>query len=141
MPLKKPNSMDECIYFTNRIVGNGRATAWVFRKECPKCKGIMGKPIKKNGKIDKKADNYVCYQCNYLESNEDVEKNLTVNVDYKCPHCGNEGEATTEYQRKSFEGVQAYVFLCGKCGKKIGITKKLKEGKKKKGKEEDTSDE
>src|SRR3989344_242866 len=132
MKLKKPESMDECIYFTNRIIGNGRATAWVFRKECPKCKGIMGKPIKKNGKIDKKADNYVCYQCNYSESNEDVEKNLTVNVDYKCPHCGNEGEATTEYQRKCFEGVQAYVFLCGKCGKKIGITKKLKEGKKKK---------
>jgi len=136
MALKKPNSVEECVYFTNRIIGDGRATAWVFRKECPKCKkGIMGKPIKKNGKADKKAENYVCYSCGYTESNEKVENSLTVNVDYKCPACGNEGEATTEYKRKTFEGVPSYVFECQKCHKKIGITKKLKESKKNKGKD------
>lgn len=132
MPLKKPNSMDECVYFTNRTFDSGRATAWVFRKECPKCrKGIMGKPMKKGGKVDKKADCYVCYSCNYSESNEQVENNLALNVEYKCPHCGNEGEATTEYKRKTFEGVPSYVFECWNCKKKIGLAKKLKEGKKK----------
>lgn len=131
MALKKPSSMEECIYFTNRIIDSGHAMAWVFRKECPKCKGIMGKPQKKNGKLDKKADHYVCYSCGYAESNEQVENSLLINVEYKCPHCENEGGTTTEYKRKSFEGVQSYVFECQKCKKKIGLTKKLKETKKK----------
>ena len=124
--------MDECVYFTNRTFDAGRAMAWVFRKQCPQCKnGIMGKPLKKNGKVDKKAEHYVCYSCNYTETNEQVENNLTLNVEYKCPHCGNEGETTTEYMRKTFFGVKAYVFNCQKCGQKIGITQKLKEPKKK----------
>lgn len=132
MALKKPESVEECVYFTNRIIDSGRAMAWVFRKECPKCrKGIMGKPKKKSGKLDKKADHYVCYSCGYQESNEQVENSLVINVEYKCQHCGNEGETTTEYKRKSFEGVQSYVFDCQKCHKKIGLTKKLKESKKK----------
>ena len=116
MVLKKPKSVEECVYFTNRIIDSGRAMAWVFRKECPKCKkGIMGKPQKKNGKIDKKADHYVCYSCGYQESNEQVENSLLINVEYKCPHCGNEGETTSEYRRKMFEGVPSYVFECQKC--------------------------
>ena len=138
MSLKKPTSVEECIYFTNRTIGSGRAMAWVFRKECPKCKGIMGKPLKKGGKIDKKADHYVCYSCNYSEPNGQVESSLLINVDYKCKHCGNEGETTTEYRRKSFEGVPSYVFECQKCGKKIGLTKKMKDAKK--GKAEESSD-
>lgn len=138
MALKKPNSVGECIYFTNRTMGDGRAMAWVFRKECPKCKkGIMGKPMKKNGKTDKKADHYDCYSCGYSESNEQVENSLMVNIDYKCPHCGNESDTTTEYRRKTFEGVQSYVFECQKCHKKIGLTKKMKETKKKKGETEE----
>ena len=140
MALKKPESAEECVYFTNRTIGDGRAMAWVFRKECPKCKkGIMGKPLKKGGKIDKKAEHYVCYSCGYAESNEQVENSLVINVEYKCPNCGNEGETTTEYKRKSFEGVQSYVFECQKCGKKVGLTKKLKETKKKR--EEDGGEE
>ena len=137
MQIKKPSSVEECVYFTNRTFDNGRAMAWVFRKECPKCKkGIMGKPMKKNNKIDKKADHYVCYKCGYTESNDQVENSLVINVDYKCPHCGFEGETTTEYKRKSFEGVPSYVFECQKCRKKIGLTKKLKEAKKKKSEED-----
>ncbi|MBI4451846.1 hypothetical protein HY637_00315 [Candidatus Woesearchaeota archaeon] len=133
MALKKPKSIEECIYFTNRTIGDGRAMAWVFRKQCPKCKkAVMGKPQKKSGKIDKKADHYVCYSCGYTEMNEQVENSLVINVEYKCPHCGNEGETATEYKRKSFEGVPSYVFECQKCKKKIGLTKKLKESKKKK---------
>ncbi len=142
--------MGECIYFTNRTMDSGRIMAWVFRKECPKCKkGIMGKPQKptkikdfrgaknptdflaKGGKVDKKADHYVCYSCNYQESNEQVENSLILNVEYKCPHCGNEGETTSEYKRKSFQGVPSYIFECQKCRQTIPITKKLKEPKKK----------
>ena len=91
----------------------------------------MGKPMKKSGKVDKKADYYVCNVCGYQEGNEQVENSLVLNVKYKCPHCGFEGETTTDYKRKSFEGVQSYVFECQKCKKKIGLTKKLKETKKK----------
>ena len=137
MTLKKPSSMEECLYFTNRSIGDGYAIAWVYRKECPKCKkGRLGKPIKKNGKVDKKADYYECPLCKYQETNEQVENTVKLEVQYKCPHCGNEGETTTEYKRKTFEGVPSYVFECQKCNKKIGITKKLKQTKKK-GEEED----
>lgn len=139
MALKKPSSVEECVYFTNRTIGSGSAMAWVFRKECPKCKGTMGKPQKKNGKFDKKADHYACYSCGYPEKNEQVESSLIINIEYKCPHCGNEGETTTEYKRKTFEGVPSYVFECQKCHKKIGLTKKLKEPKKK-GRGEDSDE-
>lgn len=93
----------------------------------------MAKPLKKGGKIDKKADHYVCYNCGYAEKNEQVENNLIINIEYKCPHCGHEGETTSEYKKKNFYGVKAYVFNCHKCGQKIGITQKLKETKKKSG--------
>jgi ssDNA-binding Zn-finger/Zn-ribbon topoisomerase 1 len=132
MALKKPNSMEECLYFTNRSIGDGFATAWVYRGICPKCTTpTVGKPIKKNGKVDKKADVYECSTCKYQEPNEETEAKLKVEIQYKCPHCGNEGETTTEYARKTFEGVPSYVFECGKCNKKIGITKKMKKSKKK----------
>ena len=131
MTLQRPNSMEECIYFTNRSIGSGSATAWAYRKECPKCKKpTMVKPLKKNGKIDKKADYYECKLCKYQEPNEEVEKNLKLEVQYKCPYCGNESETSTEYKRTIFEAVLSHVFECGKCGKKIGITKKLKKSKK-----------
>jgi predicted RNA-binding Zn-ribbon protein involved in translation (DUF1610 family) len=132
MSLKVPDSMEECLYFTNRAIGEGFAKAWVYRGLCPKCNTqTIGKPIKKNGKVDKKAEVYECSTCKYQESNEEAEAKLKVEIQYECPHCGNEGEATTEYKRKVFEGVPSYVFECGKCGKKIGITKKLKASKKK----------
>ena len=138
MEIKKPSSMEECLYFTNRSLDNdGYAVAWVYRKPCPKCKNArLGKPIKKNGKADKKAAVYECPTCKHQEPNEKIEAELKVEVEYQCPNCKNKGMTTTEYKRKNFEGVQAYVFACGKCGKNIGITKKLKSTKKKKGKEE-----
>jgi len=142
MALKKPSSVEECIYFTNRAIDSGRAMAWVFRKECPKCKkDVLRKPSTKSGKPDKKSPIYACKSCRYEESNEQVENNLTINIEYKCPHCGNEGETTTEYKRKSFQGVPAFVFECQKCHQKIGLTKKLKESKKKKGEDDEDNDE
>ena len=130
MPLKLPDSMDECIYFTRRNIDNGEITAWVYRKECPKCKTRMGKPIKKNGKVDKKASYYECPKCKYQEDNQAHEESLNLEIIYTCPHCQYKGEATTEHKRTSFHGVKAYVFECGKCNKKIGITKKLKKTKR-----------
>ena len=136
MALKKPESMDECVYFTNRDIGSGRAMAWVYRKQCPKCsEGVMGKPINKRGKPDKKAPVYECTKCHHQMSNEEAEKIMQLEVDYKCPHCGFEGQTATEYERKSFQGVQSYVFECQKCKAKIPLTKKLKDTKKK-GKED-----
>ena len=49
-----------------------------------------------------------------------------------CPFCQHEGEATTEFKRKSWDGMKAYVFVCEKCGRKIGITKRMKEKKEEK---------
>ena len=142
MPLRKPTSTEECLYFTKRTIElpaslragsqttSGRAIAWVFRKDCPECKKeILGKPLSK-GKVNKKAEFYVCNSCGYKENNEQVENSLVLNVEYKCPYCGNEGETTTEYKRKTFDGVPSYVFECEKCNKKIGLTKKMKENKK-----------
>lgn len=124
--------MEECLYFTNRPIGNGYAIAWVYRKECPNCKKpTIGKPLKKNGKADKKASYYECKMCKYQEPNEEVEKELKLEVQYKCPYCSYEGETTTEYERKIFEGIPSYVFGCDKCNKKIGLTKKMKGSKKK----------
>lgn len=133
MSLKEPESMEELVYFTNRIIDNGKIRAWVFRMECPKCKkGIMGKPVEK-GKVKTRAKEYVCPECGFTEDKLTHESKLTLNIDYVCPSCGKEGQATTEYKRKTFEGVQAYVFECKNCKKKIGITKKMKATKKKKG--------
>ena len=127
----EPESMEGLVYITNRIIGNGKIKAWVYKKECPKCHKVkMGKPVEK-GKVKIRAPEYVCPECGYREDKEEHEDTLTVEIKYTCPYCGNSGEATTEYKRKSFEGVKAYVFECGKCGKKIGITKKMKKPKKK----------
>ncbi|MBD3309733.1 hypothetical protein GF351_00790 [Candidatus Woesearchaeota archaeon] len=130
-----PKSMDECIYFTNRKVEDtGKVIAWVTKPECPECgKGRMGKPVdEKTGKVKVRADYYVCPECGHEEKKADIEPTLSLEADYTCPYCGNKGHTTTEYKRKSFQGVKAYVFKCEKCGKKIPITKKLKEIKKKK---------
>jgi len=130
MTLEMPESMDECFYFTNRTLDNGKGNiiAWVKRPLCPKCKKAkMGKPVDpKTGKVKKKADFYQCPACKYEVTCEEFDPTMKVEIQYKCPFCGNEGEAMTEYRRKKFMGVDAYVFECQKCHKKIGITKKMK---------------
>jgi predicted RNA-binding Zn-ribbon protein involved in translation (DUF1610 family) len=132
--LKMPNSMDECLYFTNRTLGDGWIKAWVYKKECPKCgKEVMGKPVdEKTGKVKIRAKEYVCPECGHTETKKDHEEALDLEIMYKCPFCGHEGEATTKYKRRTYKGVKAFVFKCGKCNEKIGITKKMKEPKKKK---------
>jgi phage terminase large subunit GpA-like protein len=139
--MKMPESVDECFYFTNRILegGKGSLIAWVLKPDCPKCKKAkMGKPVDpKTGKVKKRAEIYVCPACKYEVNADEYDETLNVEVMYKCPYCKNQGETTTKYKRKSFQGVQAYVFECQKCKQKIPITKKMKDIKKK-GKEEDT---
>lgn len=128
MALKFPNSMNECLYFTRRKDDDSYIIAWVFKKQCPKCKGLMAKPKDpKTGRPKIRATEYTCDKCGYSEEKSNHEDSLTMNIQYKCRYCSYEGEATTAFKKKTFEGIPSYVFECGKCKKKIGITKKMKE--------------
>jgi transcription elongation factor Elf1 len=134
MTLKTPNSMDECLYFSNRTVGDGKVMAWVYRKECPKChKAKMGKPVEK-GKVKIRSDVYVCPACGYSEEKVAHEESCTLEAIYTCPKCKKQGESSAPYKRKKFMGTPAYIIECQHCGEKIPITKKLKDIK---GKDED----
>lgn len=143
--MKEPESMDECVYFTRRVLegGKGKAMAWVFKKECPKCgKEKMGKP-QEEGHIKIRAKEYVCPACGYTAEKDEYEDTLECNIKYTCPKCGKEGETSVPFMRKSFQGVKAVIFQCKSCSEKLGITKKLADPKKKKGKaaEESTIEE
>ncbi|MBI4151716.1 hypothetical protein HY496_01990 [Candidatus Woesearchaeota archaeon] len=126
MALTIPESMNECLYFTNRSIGNGQVMAWVYRKICPKCKKVkMGKPVE-DGKVKSRAVMYVCPSCGYTEAKTEHEESLTLEAHYTCPECGKEGESTAPYRRKSFKGVLSFVVECVHCHAKIPLTKKLK---------------
>ena len=74
MALKQPESMDECVYFTQRAIGAGKAKAWVFKEKCPKCKKVMmGKPVEK-GKVKTRAKEYTCPSCGFTEEKEEHEE-------------------------------------------------------------------
>lgn len=134
MECKEPESMDDLIYFTRRTLEpRGKVMAWSYKLNCPKCKkALMGKPVE-NGKVKIRATEYVCSNCNYSEEKKDHESKLKVCVNYECPNCGKSGNTTTEYKRKTWQGVPAFVFECIFCKEKIGITKKMKSPKKGKG--------
>ncbi len=138
MSLKEPTSMDECVYFTNRIINDSKIKAWVFRGMCPKCgKGLMGKPRdKKTGKPKIRADEYTCPECNYTVGKSEHEDSLDINVKYTCPKCKHSDELKMPFRRKKMqrldeetgkkETVETIRFECGKCGEKMDITKKMK---------------
>ncbi|MFQ5474234.1 MAG: hypothetical protein ACE5DM_00190 [Candidatus Nanoarchaeia archaeon] len=130
----EPTSMKELIYFTNRDIGEGKATAWVYRGDCPKCrKGRMGKPVnEKTGKPKIRAKEYVCPECGNTVEKKEYEETLECEIKYRCPVCRHEGEITVPYKRKKFGGKDAVVFKCGKCSEKIAITKKMADPKEKK---------
>lgn len=132
MSLKVPESMEECLYFTNRSIGEkGQVLAWVYRKDCPKCKKAkMGKPVVK-GKVKTRATYYECPDCHYQEPKQEHEESLDLEAQYTCPECGKEGEGTTEYKRKKYKGVLSYLIICQHCQAEIPITKKLKDLKRK----------
>ncbi|MBT4651059.1 hypothetical protein HOC13_00900 [Candidatus Woesearchaeota archaeon] len=134
MKLIIPESMDDCLYFTNRANEDGQLLAWVYRKKCPKCgKAKMGKPVDpKTKKVKSRSTEYVCPECGHTEEKVEHEESLTLEAKYTCPECNKEGEGTTVYRRKRFKGVDAYLIECEHCGANIPITKKLKKIKKKK---------
>ena len=134
MTLRTPESMKECLYFTNRSLGeNGNLLAWVYRKECPKCKKAkMGKPVDpKTKKVKSRSKEYVCPECGYTEEKQEHEESIHLEAQYTCPACGKDGEGTCVYRRKKYKGVDSYLIECEHCGEKIPVTKKLKEIKKK----------
>ncbi len=136
--LKEPESIEECVYFTRRLIGEGKVVAWVFKAKCKKCgEGLMGKPKDpKTGKPKIRATEYVCPSCGNVEEKKEYEERLTVNIKYKCPHCSFEGEIQIPFKRKKVsrineetgkrESVDALRFQCNKCEKNIDITKKMK---------------
>lgn len=132
-PLKEPETMEELLYMTRRtLVPKGKARAWVFRKECPRCPGVkMGKPVAK-GKIKIRSSEYVCPKCDYMELKQQHEESLMCNIDYECPHCDHKGQTQVPYVRKTFQGVKSIIFHCSACDQKIGVSKKMKDPKKKK---------
>ncbi|MBI2572615.1 hypothetical protein HYV86_02035 [Candidatus Woesearchaeota archaeon] len=126
MALKVPNSTQDCVYFTNRSIGEGNVIAWVYKKKCPKCKkALMGKPVVA-GKVKIRAKEYECPDCKYMEDKTTHEKTLVLEAQYTCPSCGKEGESTGEYIRKKFKGVPSFLVECVHCKEKIPLTKKLK---------------
>lgn len=130
--LEQPQSMDELVYFTRRTVFDGRAIAWVFKKPCPECgEARMEKPINpKTGKKKTRAKTYECPECGYSEKSKKYEAGLEVNVHYICPHCQHEGDAVTDYDRRTYMGEKSFVFKCEECWQEIPITKKVKKPKK-----------
>ena len=115
MALRKPESVDECIYFTQRSLdgGKGSIMVWVFRQTCPKCKkAVMGKP-RVNGKVKTRASQYVCPSCGHIVEKQAYEDSLVACAEYKCPNCGNSGDAQTQYKRRNIEGVKTLRFACG----------------------------
>ena len=129
MAIKEPESMDELVYFSNRSIGDGKASAWVYRGTCPKCnKGIMGKP-----KIRSKE--YECPDCGNIIEKQEYEDTLTVQVKYVCPACKHEGEAEAPFKWKGTslvndagkkKAVKAIKIPCDKCKEVFLLTKKMK---------------
>ncbi|MBL7148238.1 MAG: hypothetical protein ISS82_05415 [Nanoarchaeota archaeon] len=139
MTLKEPDSMDECVYFTNRFLNNeGYIKCWVLKELCPKCgKSLIAKPKDpKTGRPKIRATIYSCPSCNYTEDKQEHEEKLTANIKYKCPYCKHEDDIQIPFIRKKVqrfneekgkkETVEAMVFNCSKCNKRIEITKKMK---------------
>jgi predicted RNA-binding Zn-ribbon protein involved in translation (DUF1610 family) len=136
MALIQPTSTNDLLYFSNRLDGNQRIKAWVYKKTCPQCgKGKMGKPVdEKKGKVKIRATEYICSACGYSEEKKSHEESCMLEASYTCGSCGKDGEATIPYKRKTYMGVPSYTFECAHCGVKIAITKKMKALKAKKSK-------
>ena len=129
--------MDQCVYFTNRIIGNSKIRAWVYKQKCPKCsKSIMSKPKDAKGKIKIRAKEYTCESCHYTLPEQEYEETLHAEIIYECPKCNSKGEATIPFKRKKVmmlneetgkkTSVEVLRFQCSKCSNNIDITKKMK---------------
>ena len=138
MALVEPKSMDECVYFTNRVSDKGKTRCWVIREKCTKCnKGLMSKPRDpKTGRIQIRAKEFKCSECNYTVAEQGYEDSLTANIQYTCQHCNHNGEIQVPFKRKKVKVfdeenmkskmIESLRFQCQKCSKNIDITHKLK---------------
>lgn len=139
MELRQPKSMNDLVYYTQRIIKTkGKAKVWVFKKECPKCgKALMHKPIDpKTGKYKTRSKEYVCSECNYIVNKEEYEDTLMANIDYVCPNCEHKGMKEVSFKRKKVTifnekkgknvKLDALTFSCDNCNEQIKITKKMK---------------
>ncbi|HLC72211.1 MAG TPA: hypothetical protein VJH37_01380 [Candidatus Nanoarchaeia archaeon] len=138
MALTPPASMDDCVYFTNRTLGDSRIKAWVLRKQCPKCKnGLMQKPRDpKTGKYKLRAKDYQCPSCKYQAPIEEYECTLTMSILYTCPKCKKSNEIQVPFKRKKakmfdevngkYVTVDAVQFNCQSCQQKMFVTKKMR---------------
>jgi len=139
MELREPQSINECVYYTNRNLKNdGYIKAWVFKEKCPKCgKGVMEKPKDpKTGKPKIRAKEYECPVCGYKIEKQQYENRLIINIQYTCPHCKYKGQTQVPFKRKKYqrpnkeikkkETVEAIRFQCLNCKQDIYITKKMK---------------
>ncbi|MAG16409.1 hypothetical protein CMO88_05105 [Candidatus Woesearchaeota archaeon] len=137
MPARKPESMDECVYFTQRSLNDengepkGEIMTWVFKGTCTKCgKEKMGKPRDKSGKVKMRAKEYVCPECNHTVEKQEYEDSLVACAEYTCPGCSNKGETEIPFVRKNIDGVKTLRFTCNKCAGNLDVTKKMKEKKR-----------
>src|SRR3989344_4090690 len=139
MALQEPKSMDECVYFTNRIIGDkGKIRCWVLREKCSKCrKCLMGKPKNpKTGRAQIRAKEYKCLECGYTVAEQAYEDSLTASIQYICQYCANKGELQVPFKRKkvkvldeeNMKGklIESLRFQCQKCNKNLDVTKKMK---------------
>jgi len=139
MGVTEPSSMEGLVYFTRRKLGEaGRATAWVYKEDCPKCKKEkMGKPVDpKTKKVKSRSKEYVCKACGYTIAKDVHEPTLTMEAKYTCPHCKKEGEASGPFVRKSVKifnvqkqkkvSTKAVRLKCQHCDGDIDITQKMK---------------
>ena len=131
--VKEPESMEELVYMTNRILDKGSIRVWVYKRPCPKCgKGLMGKPKDaKTGRPKVRAKEYVCPECSHTMEKEEYEETLEAEAKYVCPECGHNGEAAVPFKRKKIQGVETLRFTCGSCKANLDVTKKMKKKKKK----------
>jgi transcription elongation factor Elf1 len=129
MSLNEPEDMSNLVYFTNRKLGDGKIMAWAERPDCPECQEAqLSKPEKKTGPgPNTRAKKYTCNNCDFEMHEDDLREVCTLKATYTCPHCGEEGESTGEYERTKYQGTKAYVLECEHCDGRLPLTKKMKD--------------
>jgi len=137
MAFKKPESMDDLIYFTVRDFENskreltGVASVWVYRKDCSSCgKAKMGKPLNAQGKPKIRATFYECPSCSFNVPKKEYEESLNAQGEYTCPECVKNFTFDLPFKRKTIKGVPlTFRIVCEGCGHNIDVSKKMKQPK------------
>ena len=99
--VKEPTSMEELVYHTIRVMGDGQVRVWVYKQDCPKCgKAKMAKPRdEKTGKVKVRAKEYLCPSCGNEVEKKAYEETLEAEFKGTCPTCKKEVEGTVPFKR------------------------------------------